>query len=416
MSASNVELYDPLDIITEGSTLYNRIPKSEDMFIYAELNAVRRGNSTLVSTNGLLTQELNSLNSDISVNLMGIDENGYYTTKYTSNVGNSAKPQYEGFGITKIDIKMNSSYVPMITVEFTDIRGMCYFNGNSISPYKILKDFPPPIFQLTLKGYYGKPLRYQLHKVRSNSKFDGNSGNYIITVDFIANTFAPLTDILFKYIEIIPMIDDWKNGITFDNDFKTKPKHVYQLLYKLGNLYDNVTNVVKNSKESDNFNKSKGKYQAIQDIFSSIIGFRNSMGNFIERSATAIFNKSDDSDLSTMRFIKDIREHDDIVKGFGVNIPDSPNQQFLFTIKTNDNDIESVYKTLVSFGDSLINEINKQNIYSATKSDYIKRSIKYPNSTGSTYACLDLTKVYIQLFKNLNTSKENIKKYSDELK
>ncbi len=415
MSASNVELYDPLDIITEGSTLYNRIPKSEDMFIYAELNAVRRGNSTLVSTNGLLTQELNSLNSDISVNLMGIDENGYYTTKYTSNVGNSTKPQYEGFGITKIDIKMNSSYVPMVTVEFTDIRGMCYFNGNSISPYKILEDFPPPIFQLTLKGYYGKPLRYQLHKVRSNSKFDGNSGNYIITVDFIANTFAPLTDILFKYIEIIPMIDDWKNGITFDNDFKTKPKHVYQLLYKLGNLYDNVTDVVKNSKESDNFNKSKDKYQAIQDIFSSIIGFKNNMGNFIERSAAAIFNKSDDSDLSTMRFIKNIREYDDIVKGFGVNIPDSPNQQFLLTIKTNDNDIESTYKTLVSFGDSLINEINKQNIYSATKSDYIKRSIKYPNSTGSTYACLDLTKVYIQLFKNLNTSKENIKKYGDEL-
>ena len=73
MGSSNVELYDPLEIITEGSKLYNRIPKSEDMFIYAELNAVRRGNSTLVSTNGLLTQELNSMNSDMSVNLLGFN-------------------------------------------------------------------------------------------------------------------------------------------------------------------------------------------------------------------------------------------------------------------------------------------------------------------------------------------------------
>lgn len=415
MGSSNVELYDPLEIITEGSRLYNRIPKSEDMFIYAELNAVRRGNSTLVSTNGLLTQELNSMNSDMSVNLLGFNENGYYTTKYTSNVGNSSTPQYEGFGISKIDVKMNSSYVPMVTIEFIDIRGMCYFNRNNISPYQILEDFPPPIFQLTLKGYYGKPLKYQLHKVRSNSKFDSNSGNYIITAEFVANTFAPITDILFKYTEIIPLIDDWKNGINFDNNFKTEPKHVYQLLYKLGNLYDNVSDVVKNSKESDSFNNAKDKYKSIQDIFLTIVGFQNSMGDFINDSNKAIFNVSDNNDLSTMRFIKNISEYDDIVKGFGSSIPDSPNQQFLLTIKTKDGNVDTAFKTLVSFGDSLINEINKQNIYSAISSDYTKRAILYPNSSGSTYACIDISKIYIKLYKELNISRENVKKYGDEL-
>ena len=415
MASSNVELYDPLEIITDGSKLYNRIPKSEDMFIYAELNAIRRGNSVLVSTNGLITQELNSMNSDMSVNLLGFNENGYYTTKYTSNVGNSPTPQYEGFGISKIDIKMNSSYVPMVTVEFIDIRGMCYFNRNSISPYQILEDFPPPIFQLTLKGYYGKPLKYQLHKVRSNQKFDSNSGNYIITVDFVANTFAPITDILFKYIEIIPLIDDWKNGVNFDDNFKTEPKHVYQLLYKLGNLYDNVSDVVKNSKESDSFNNAKDKYKSIQDIFSTISGFQNSMGDFINDSNAAIFIVTDDNDLSTMRFIKNINEYDEIVKGYGSSIPDSPDQQFLLTIKTKEGNVESAFKTLVSFGDSLINEINKQNIYSAVSSDYMKRNIKYPYSSGNTYACLDISKIYIKLYKELNTSRENVKKYGDEL-
>lgn len=419
MANSNVKIYDPIDIITNESNLYNCVPKSEDLFIYAEMNAVKRGSSVLVSNNGVLTQELNNSNSDLTVSLLGHDENGYYTTKYTDNIANNSKIQYEGFGMVDIKIKMNSSYVPMVTVEFIDIRGMCFFNNSDTSPYRILFDFPPAIFQLTVKGYYGKPLRYQLHLVRTNTKFESNTGNYHITAEFVANTFAPLTDILFKYIEIIPLIDDWNNGVSMGADFKSKPKHVYQLLYKLGNLYDNVTDVVKNSKESDDFNNSKDKYNNILNVFESISGFQSNLGDFAngDQSSASIFIKSQDENLSTMRFIKNISEYDTIVRNYGSDTPDSPNESLLLNIKINDvpNNKTSAITVLTKLGDSLVKEINNKNIYSATNKDYKIRNIKYPSESGSTYICLDITTMYIKLFRQMVSAKENVSKSNEKL-
>ena len=71
------------------------------------------------------------------------------------------------------------------------------------SLFVLIKNFPPPIFDLTLKGYYGKSLTYQLHLLKHNTKFDSKTGNYHISVEFVARTFAPLADIPFKYVELL---------------------------------------------------------------------------------------------------------------------------------------------------------------------------------------------------------------------
>lgn len=417
MANSNVNIYDPLDIITNGSQIYNKIPDAENLFIYAEMNAVRRGSSVLMSTNGLVTQELNSMNSDITVSLLGHDENGNYTTKYSDNIANSPNIQYEGFGMTEIKIKMNSSYIPMVSVEFVDVRGNSFFNNSDKSPYRILFDFPPPIFQLTVKGYYGKPLRYQLHLVRTNTKFNSDTGNYHISAEFIANTFAPLTDLLFKYIEIIPMIDDWNNGVSMGSDFKSKPKHVYQLLYKLGNLYDNVNDVVKNSTESDNFNNAKSKYNKISDLINGISGFGNTLGNYVKSSRLAIYILNDDMNLSTLNFINQVSEYDKYSQSYGQNIPDSPNELLLLTIKTNPlpGNQTAATDVLNKYVSNLLKEINASNITDISDKDYSIKTINYPLNSDTIYVSLDISKLHMKLYRNMVAARADVSKTNETL-
>jgi hypothetical protein len=35
---------------------------------------------------------------------------------------------------------------------------------------------PYPLFELTIKGYYGKPVKYCLHLTKFNSKFNSQTG------------------------------------------------------------------------------------------------------------------------------------------------------------------------------------------------------------------------------------------------
>ena len=57
------------------------------------------------------------------------------------------------------------------------------------------------IFYLTIKGYYGKAIKYRLHLVSFNSSFNPSNGNFEITTKFVGSTYAflnhiPLTAVL----------------------------------------------------------------------------------------------------------------------------------------------------------------------------------------------------------------------------
>src|SRR5690606_30210235 len=144
------------------------------------------------------------------------------------------------------------SFVPEVTIEFVDIRGMAFFNKGKNSPYSILFDFPPALYNLTVKGYYGKALTYQLHLVNHSTRFDATTGNYHTTANFIARTFAPLTDIPFKMVEILPLVDqrteadiDPNSQISDLNinteeqnvDVRVSPRNTYEMIKKLESLY-----------------------------------------------------------------------------------------------------------------------------------------------------------------------------------
>ena len=95
----------------------------------------------------------------------------------------------ETFGITQVDVSINATYVPEVTIEFTDVQGRTLFErGNDPNnPYNIFFTFPYPNFVLAMKGYYGSTIEYPLRLKTSNTRFDPNSGNYVTTCTFFGN-------------------------------------------------------------------------------------------------------------------------------------------------------------------------------------------------------------------------------------
>ena len=67
--------------------------------------------------------------------------------------------------------------------------------GND-SPYNVFFNLPYPLFELTIKGYFGKSVTYCLHLVKFEGKLNEGSGNFEIKCEFIGYTYAFLSDML----------------------------------------------------------------------------------------------------------------------------------------------------------------------------------------------------------------------------
>ena len=100
------------------------------------------------------------------------------------------------FGIESVNIQiLGVNLVPKITIRFIDVRGKTLFDSPVNSPYKAFFHLPWPIFYLTVKGYYGKAIKYRLHMVDFKSSYNASNGNFEIETQFVGSTYAYLNDI-----------------------------------------------------------------------------------------------------------------------------------------------------------------------------------------------------------------------------
>jgi hypothetical protein len=332
-------IIDPNDAIASTSLVnlgLNATPDYSDMFIFAELTAQRR-TASILSTNGVgKPTTLETGNEAVKINLMGFDQDsGQYTTRWTENIGGGVTP-FEGFGMTKIDIKTDSSYVPTVDIEFVDIRGLSLVSLGTKSPYSVLYSFPPPIFKLTVKGYYGKALTYDLHLVRQSTRFDAASGNYFINVNFIARRFAPMADVLFKYIDIVPLMDE---GITpagisnvgIEFNYNSPPQNTRELITRAKKLYDDIDQFKVDSKEASELNSIKSSFTDTEILVSQINNFKTFIStdlqiNFdkfiINRTGTQSFEEggnASSNDANALRRVVSLDEYDNAIKDFSPN-------------------------------------------------------------------------------------------------
>ena len=266
----------------EPNPANNQSINVEDLSIAVELTSTRK-NRTIISVsesddtavlqntgNNTLSVRLNE-----PVNFIGGSKtsNGTsLTTNYTelnTDLDLAQNEDLEGLGITNIDINFNTGYAPLVKINFVDVRGGAVIGKGNKSKYRVFFDLPYPIFNLTVKGFYGKAVQYCLHMTKWNGNFNSKTGNFEIQAEFIGFTYALLTDILLGYMRAITETPIGKSkfckvksefGETcIDGEAKSGASDriitINELLQRVDALNDAVT---KRKKEENNVNALRG--------------------------------------------------------------------------------------------------------------------------------------------------------------
>ena len=206
---NNLIYIDPNSSIDGDGNISPRNIQAEKLVMYVNLEADIVPRSILVSDNQ--TNTLTSIASGTLNFLKNQDGQDYDTTWTDSFLTTQQKKNGKGeptgeffqsdksgqsFGIESISIKiLGFNAIPQITVNFIDVRGKTLFESPENSPYKAFFHIPWPIFYLTVKGYYGKAIKYRLHLVKFTSKFNEGNGNFEVSTSFVGSTYAWLSDI-----------------------------------------------------------------------------------------------------------------------------------------------------------------------------------------------------------------------------
>jgi hypothetical protein len=209
---NNLIYIDPNSIVN-GNTVETRgvIPENFVMYVNLEADLVPRsiltasgGQNIVGSLSSIAKGTLNFLR-----NQNGQDFDTSWTDSFLNSeeVKNNKTGEFTGefqqsdssgqsFGIDSINIAIKgANFIPQITINFVDVRGKTLFESPKDSPYKAFFHLPWPIYYLTVKGYYGKAIRYRLHMTNFTSRYNESNGNFDITCTFVGSTYAYLNDI-----------------------------------------------------------------------------------------------------------------------------------------------------------------------------------------------------------------------------
>ncbi len=133
----------------------------------------------------------------------------------------------KGFGITRISIVTNPSLQPIVEITFKDLYGNLAFGsqfetnkivekGEAVD-YSVLFEWPPPKFELTIKGYLGKSIKWLLSLKKTTTINMPDDGSYEIKTVFVPNVFGFFADIPFSYMYAVPSLKQ-KNGLFSTTD------------------------------------------------------------------------------------------------------------------------------------------------------------------------------------------------------
>ena len=189
-----------------------------------------------------LTAIIAGKNGTVGKNFSGIKT--IDTSFYKENIG---------FGITDIQIDVNTSLQPVIKISFKDIYGATVFGGqfNKFGiDYSQLFAWPPPKFKFQFKGYLGGYVTWLLNLKQYSTAFEPSDGSYKITAEFIPNQFGFLADIPYLYLRSVRKLrellgDELKDGngdnIPTTFDLIEIGNKVTEIAEEVSGKYDDIT-------------------------------------------------------------------------------------------------------------------------------------------------------------------------------
>lgn len=193
-----------------------------------------------------------------------------------------------GFGITSIDIEINTSLQPIVTVVFKDMYGLTIFGGQDrhagedgqSSDYSVLFNWPPPKFLFSFKGYLGKPATWLLNLKRTTTSFNSSDGSYEIKCEFVPNQWGFFADLPFLYLLAAKRLRKDKLGPEATSQQKKAVISVFDLI-KIGKQVEIKTQDT--TREFDDLSKQLG---SIKSNFAGSIAVTNILdwGGILEGS------------------------------------------------------------------------------------------------------------------------------------
>jgi hypothetical protein len=262
MAKDNKEKKDQVKklLLFEPNPDDNSLIPNENLTISVDLKTTRKGRS-VISIPATGVGKITNNNNDKSSTTIGFIDGTpigkgkrALTTNYTeanSDLSVDGENDLESLGIESINIEFDTAYTPMIKIKFIDIRGQAVFQQGVNSKYKMFFELPYPIFDLTVKGFFGKPVKYCLHLIKWNSAFNSSTGNFEIDAEFIGYTYALLTDLLMGLIRAVvytpegkPIFDEFKEEWAKEGNTLTTIDEMLSSIQQLGDEFDKI-------KESD---------------------------------------------------------------------------------------------------------------------------------------------------------------------
>jgi len=202
---NNLIFIDPNSVVSDG-VVEPRGTNPENLVYYVNLEADLVPRTTLNSSNnggGTLTSIAKG-----TLNLLENKGKEYldtsWTDLYTDQPRRNEGGRYvrntdqsgQSFGMSSVDVVVKgANFVPYVNITFIDVRGKTLFDSPPESPYSAFFHIPWPIFYLTVKGFYGKAIRYRLHLISFNTAYNDSNGNFESTAKFVGSTYAYLNDI-----------------------------------------------------------------------------------------------------------------------------------------------------------------------------------------------------------------------------
>jgi hypothetical protein len=283
-SGSRTKIIDPNAFYGEEDSSRNIPVRLEDLTISVKLTTTKRGRTTILLDEDSDTSVVKQQKGATINFIEGSDINGkkVLTTKYTelTTAFETEILNNETFGITNIDIDFNSSYTPMIKIDFIDVRGSSIFQNEeqllngSENKYSSFFEFPYPLFELEIKGYYGQPVKYCLHMLKFNSKFNSQTGNFEISCEFIGYTYAMLSDMLLGILKAIPYTKI--GGEKFKKFNETREPDILDLVdlkNRISLIEDSIKKAAVKTEEAKDINTFKPALEILANLEAAINNF-----------------------------------------------------------------------------------------------------------------------------------------------
>jgi hypothetical protein len=271
---NNIVVVNPNQVYDENGIATERLVDHEDLVFYANLETFIIPRTKLAIGESQDSPVMNSTiasvfggDDDLKINFLKPKGKKYFDTSWSDQLTGDNSRDQQGInqkkekvvnqngvasfknsvigvedtqllGINSINVDITGVGIPEVTMELTDIQGRALFEQGENSLYSAFFNFPYPLFYLTLKGYYGKAIKYRLSLKSFNARFEPKSGSYAITLKLIGKFTAILFDTPLSYAITAPKMFNTEITITDTANNQVKSINTYKGRQKLDEVYE----------------------------------------------------------------------------------------------------------------------------------------------------------------------------------